>query len=246
MSGGSMICWASVVLALFSVGASASAAQTRSASTTTDQSRADDVQVRPAPRSPVRPARAPLGLRAYGFSDSTRMTAADTFLGVLGSETMTGAGGGFEVLRLWEGLFARVNYSQSSAVGVRSIVFDGDVIPLGIPTRIQLNPLEAGAGWRADFGRSGIVGVYGGGSLVRMRYRQTSDFAERGEDVDETFNGFSGFGGVDVTIARWVMIGAEGQYRTVPDGLGQDGISRELGDSDLGGVTFRVMVGIRR
>lgn len=233
-----------VALTLVSLFPSASLAQ--AIATPTVQSVADGAQVRTPARPPVRPRRAPLGLRAYGFSDSTQMTAADTFIGVLGSKTTTGVGGGVEVLRLWEGLFARVNYSQSSAEGVRSVVFDGEVIPLGIPMRIKLNPLEAGAGWRADLGRRAIVGVYGGGSLVRMRYRQTSDFAETGEDVDETFNGFSAYGGADVTIARWLMIGAEGQYRTVPNGLGQDGISAELGDTDLGGLTFRVMVGIRR
>jgi hypothetical protein len=235
-----------VALSLVSLFPSATNAQTIATPTTTVQSLADDAQVRTPARPPVRPRRAPLGLRAYGFSDSTQMTAADTFIGVLGSKTMTGVGGGVEVLRLWEGLFARVNYSQSSAAGVRSVVFDGEVIPLGIPMRIKLNPLEAGAGWRADLGRRGIVGVYGGGSLVRMRYRQTSDFAKTGEDVDETINGFSAYGGLDVTIAHWVMIGAEGQYRTVPNGLGQDGISAELGDTDLGGLTFRVMVGIKR
>jgi hypothetical protein len=44
----------------------------------------------------------------------------------------------------------------------------------------------------------------------------------------------------------WVIAGAEVQYRTVPDALGEGGVSQVFGDTDLGGVTVRVLVGIRR
>jgi hypothetical protein len=174
------------------------------------------------------------------------MTAADTFRATLGSTAMEGIGAGLEVLRLWEGVFARLNYSSSKRTGERVAMIDGNAIPLGIPMRVELTPIEAGAGWRSDLGRRRIVGMYGGGSLVRMRFRQTSDFAQGGEDVDETFSGYSVFGGLDVTIASWVMIGAEAHYRRVPDGLGQSGVSQALGETDLGGTTIRVMIGIKR
>jgi hypothetical protein len=207
---------------------------------------ADAGQLAPRRPAPPRRPRPPIGLRAYALSDSTEMTAADTFTATLGSKTMTGLGGGFEVLNLWSGLFARLNFSQSSGAGERVLLFDDEAIPLGIPMHVKLNPLEAGAGWRADLGRRRMVGVYGGGSLLRMRFRQTSDFADPDEDIDETTNGFAAFGGVDVTIARWVMIGAEGQYRRVPNAIGQDGLSQAFGENDLGGMTFRVLFGIRR
>jgi hypothetical protein len=194
----------------------------------------------------LRPAQPSIGLRAYAFVDATEMTAADTFRATLGATAMEGIGGGLEVLRLWEGVFARLNYSTSKRTGERVAMIDGNAIPLGIPMRVEITPLEAGAGWRSDLGRRRLVGLYGGASLVRMRFRQTSDFAARDEDVDETFNGYGVFGGLDVTIASWVMIGAEAQYRLVPDGLGQSGVSQALGETDLGGTTIRVMIGIRR
>jgi opacity protein-like surface antigen len=202
----------------------------------------------PPPARPgiVRPDQPPIGLRAYGFMDSTTMTASESFEATLGSKTMRGIGGGFEVLRLWEGVFARLNYSTAKRTGERVIVFEGEAISLGIPMAVEITPLEAGAGWRSDFGRRRIVGFYGGGSLVRMRYRQTSDFAERDEDIDDTFTGYAVFGGLDVTIASWVMIGAEAQYGWVPNGLGQSGASQAFGETDLGGRSFRVMVGIKR
>jgi opacity protein-like surface antigen len=210
------------------------------------ESFADASQLAPRRPAPPRRPRPPIGLRAYAFSDSTEMTAAETFTATLGSKTMTGLGGGFEVLNLWSGLFARLDFSQSSAAGQRVVFFEDEAIPLGIPMHVTLNPLEAGAGWRVDLGRRRLVGVYGGGSLLRMRFRQTSDFADPDEDIDDTTNGFAAFGGVDVTIARWVMIGAEGQYRRVPNAIGQDGVSEAFGENDLGGLTFRVLFGIRR
>jgi len=203
------------------------------------------VEAQTSPGLP-RPQPPAIGLRAYGFADSTEMTAVETFRATLGSTTFEGIGGGLEVLRLWEGVFARLAYSSSNRTGERVAVIDTTTIPLGIPMRIELSPLEAGAGWRGDLGRNPVVGIYGGASLVRMRFRQESDFAQRDEEFDETFNGYSVFGGLDVTIANWVMIGAEAQYRRVPGGLGQSGVSQVFGETDLGGTTLRVMVGIRR
>jgi len=203
----------------------------------------DDSQARP--RTAAKRPPEPIGFRLYAFSDATGMTASKTFDATLGQTTMTGLGGGGEVLRLWRGVFARVGISTSSAAGQRVLVFEGNAIPLGIPMHVTLTPIEIGGGWRQDLGRLRAFGVYAGGSLVRMRFEQTSDFAHSGENVDETTSGFAAFGGVDYTIARWIVIGAEAQFRTVPDALGADGASKAFGETDLGGVTFRVMFGIR-
>ena len=201
------------------------------------------VQARP-PAVPAR--RPPIGFRAYAWSDATEMAAADTFDATLGTTRMTGLGGGGEVLRLWRGVFARAGISTSSAAGERVVVFEREAIPLGIPMHVRLTPLEIGGGWRTDFGRQRAVGVYGGGALIRMHFEQTSDFAQSGEDIDQTTSGFAAFGGVDYTIARWIVIGAEGQYRSIPNAIGQDGASKAFGENDLGGLTFRVVFGIRR
>jgi hypothetical protein len=203
-----------------------------------------NLQIRP--RQPVRPRREPIGVRAYAFSDATTMRATKTFDATVGTTTMTGLGAGVEVLRLWHKVFARAAFSTSSAVGERVIVFEGKPIPLGIPMHVRLSPIELGGGWREDLGRRRTVGVYAGASIIRMRFEQTSDFAQADDDVDETSGGFAAFGGVDYTIAKWLVVGAEGQFRTVPNALGQDGVSKALGEKELGGMTFRVMFGIRR
>jgi hypothetical protein len=203
-----------------------------------------NLQIRP--RQPVRPRREPIGLRAYAFSDATTLDAKKTFNATLGTSTMTGLGAGVEVLRLWHKVFARGAFSTSSAAGERVIVFENTAIPLGIPMHVRLSPLEVGGGWREELGRRRTVAIYAGASFMRMRFEQTSDFAAADDDLDEAFSGFVTFGGVDYTIAKWIVVGVEGQSRFLPNAIGQDGASKAFGEKDLGGMTFRVMFGIRR
>ena len=51
-------------------------------------------------------------------------------------------------------------------------------------------------------------------------------------------------GGADVTVWRMLQIGAEARYRWVPDGLGIGGVSDAFNETDLGGTTFRVRIGV--
>ena len=88
--------------------------------------------------------------------------------------------------------------------------------------------------------------AYGGGGLVRVEYRETSDFSSSLENVRESFSGYFVFGGVEVPIWKWIFAGAEAQYRSVPDALGDGGVSEHFGESDLGGTVLRVMIGIRK
>ena len=62
----------------------------------------------------------------------------------------------------------------------------------------------------------------------------------------ESFSGYFVFGGVEVPIWKWIFAGAEAQYRSVPDALGDGGVSEHFGESDLGGTVLRVMIGIRK
>jgi hypothetical protein len=55
------------------------------------------------------------------------------------------------------------------------------------------------------------------------------------------------FGGAELTIWKWLIAGAEAQYRAVPDALGgEDSISELYNETDLGGASIRVLFGIRR
>jgi hypothetical protein len=110
-----------------------------------------------------------------------------------------------------------------------------------------MRPLEFGLGWRATpLGRSGRVVPYAAGGLLIMGYQETSEFADDEENVERTFNGFSFLGGIEIRLAPWVIAGAEAQYRSIPDAIGAGGVSQAFDETDLGGFTFRVLVGLGR
>jgi hypothetical protein len=212
------------------------AAQTRA-----DAAAADAAQVQPlAP-----PAR--IGFRAFGHYELVSFAAKETFDAVFGRSTMEGPGGGGEVTGLWKGLFVRGAMSQMSDTGTRAFVYGNEVIPLNIPHTIKIRTVELGGGWRVQPRRVPRLAVYGGGGMLFVNYDQTSDFAEAGENASESFNGTMIFGGAELTIWKWLIAGAEAQYRAVPDALGgEDSISELYNETDLGGASIRVLFGIRR
>lgn len=195
--------------------------------------------------APPRP-RAPRSyFRGYVTFDSTALAASQTFDAIVGKPRLSMVGGGGELLDIWKGLFARVAVSSVKETGSRAELFNGEVIPLGIPLTVELRPLEVAAGWRVPL-LAGRLVPYGGGGVLRMGYRETSTFAMAGENTSRTFGGSVFFGGVEARIVSWIVAGAEVQYRTVPDALGAGGLSEAFGETDLGGTTMRVLIGIRR
>lgn len=185
-------------------------------------------------------------LRAYFHVDFTTLAASRTFDAVIGKSQLSMQGGGGEALNLWKGLFARVAFSSARETGSRVIVIDDEVIPIGIPLTVELKPLEIGGGWRFRPMAGGRIVPYVGAGVLRVGYRERSDFAQSGDDTDATFNGSFVFGGVEASLFSWIIAGVEAQYRTVPDALGGGGVSGAFGETDLGGTTLRVLIGIRR
>ena len=52
-------------------------------------------------------------------------------------------------------------------------------------------------------------------------------------------------GGVEFRVHKWIGLSVDAQYTHVPDILGQGGVSKEAGETDLGGIAarFKVIVG---
>jgi hypothetical protein len=184
--------------------------------------------------------------RAFVVVDSNAMAASQTFDAIFGTSRLSAKGFGGEALSLWRGLFARAAMSSMRQNGSRVIVSDGEVASLGIPLRMSMRPVEIGAGWRMAPVARGLVVPYAGGGMLRVTYTESSDFAEAAEDSETAFSGAHVFGGLEARVAPWVVAGAELQYRSLADALGDGGVSKEFGESNLGGLTFRVLIGIRR
>lgn len=183
--------------------------------------------------------------RAYVMLDHTALAAPDTFDAIVSKSSLRMIGGGGEAF-IWKGLFARVAFSSTTETGSRAEVYNRDVIPLGIPLTVELRPLELAAGWRFDSTARARIVPYAGGGLLRMGYKETSDFAMGDENTSATFTGGVVFGGVEVRPVSWLIAGAEVQYRSVPNALGDGGLSEAFDEHDLGGLTVRVLFGIRR
>ena len=121
-----------------------------------------------------------------------------------------------------------------------------EVIPLGIPVDVTVTPIEISAGWRFRVRQLPKLIPYVAGGLTSMRYQETSDFATPAEDVDETFNGYHVLGGAEYKITRWLGVAGEASWTTVPDAIGEAGVSEAFNETDLGGTTFRLKITIGR
>ncbi len=186
-----------------------------------------------------------IALRAYGIVDLDSVAATQSFTAVLGTSKLKAFGGGVDVVDIWKHLFVRVAVTRARKTGSRVFVSGAQVFPLGIPLTVTMTPVEAGGGWRFPLKAGGRLTPYAGLAFLSMGYSETSSFAQSGEDTSERFKGQDVFGGVDVGIVRWLFASGEVQYRRVPKAIGAGGASKDFGESDLGGVTARLTIGIR-
>jgi hypothetical protein len=196
-------------------------------------------------RRPQTQPRRGIGVHGFVLYESTAMIASQSFDAVLGTSTLSGSGGGFEVLRLWRGLFARVVGSTARHDGSRALIAGSETVSLDIPVTVEVSPLVIGAGWRVPVGPTGRIVPYGGGGFMRLSYRETSKFAADDENTVAVFHGYTIFGGVDVGIWKVLSAGIEAEVRHAPRAIGKAGASEVFDEHDLGGSAFRVLVGVR-
>jgi hypothetical protein len=196
----------------------------------------------PAQTRPRPPARAPerIGGRVFASVMRDRMSATESFEAVIGRDTVTSFGGGAQATNVWKGLFLEVSIERSKVDGERVFVFDGDVFPLGIPLEIEMLPIDIVGGWRHRVANR--VFAYGGGGVTLLTYKETSEFADDDEDIDERYTGFVVLGGVEAGVAQWVHLRGEVRFRSVSDVLGVGGASQAFDETTLGGIGFGVKI----
>ena len=174
--------------------------------------------------------------------------ARDSFdaVGITGNPVTYG--GTVEAVRVFRSLFVRGSVDWTSETGERVFLSDtGERYPLGIPLEIELMPIEFSAGWRFEgrsARRSPVVPYVGGGAGLLL-YRETDQFAEGDDEVDERFASYHALAGVDLCFHRLIGARLEYRFRHVPDSLGDGGVSAVTGDTSLGGsvLFFGIVVG---
>jgi hypothetical protein len=177
-------------------------------------------------------------------------TAKDSFEAILDTTSATEIGGGAQIA--WtsgklRGIFIEVDGSRVEETGERAFVHQGEVFRLGIPLTIGLKPLEVTGGYRLNRvrrtrggGGASPLAYFAGGGIGSLGYREIDDDGV----LAERFTSYHVMGGADVTLLRHLLIGGEARYRWVPDALGLGGVSEAFNETDLGGPSFRVRIGV--
>ena len=186
-----------------------------------------------------------IDIKGYGLVGGMSFAASESFDAVLDTSSGVIFGGGAEVGLPWGGLYFGVGAWRYSNDGERVFVSGSDVFPLGIPLSVDITPIEVTAGWRFKQISPRLV-PYVGGGWSSYSYKETSDFAATGDDVDERFNGFHILGGVEFKAARWLGIGGEIVFSRVPNALGVSGVSEAFDEDNLGGTSYRLKISVGR
>lgn len=182
----------------------------------------------------------------FGLFDYSSIASPKSYDAVFGKHATAAPGAGVEAIDIWKHFFVRIAGSQASIDGERVVIFNGDVFKLGIPLTVEMTPIEVGGGWRfPPKNPAARFAPYMGISAVMLKYKETSSFADAGDNVDEVFTGAAFFGGVDVRVARQVFGGIEAQYRSINAKPGPDSAAASFNEKNLGGTTFRVRLGVR-
>jgi opacity protein-like surface antigen len=181
------------------------------------------------------------GIRGYGEAAYTWFTAADSFKAIFDTSGGFFYGGGAQVY--FGPIYVDVGVSRFEKTGERAFVFEGDVFQVGIPDRITMTPFVVTAGYRFPAAARSVP--YLGGGVGSLKFEETSDFADPGENVSDSFTSYHAVGGVEYAATRWLFVSGEVGYAWVPDALGAPGIAADFDESDLGGfsVAVKVLVG---
>jgi hypothetical protein len=182
----------------------------------------------------------------YATAGRITFTSADSFDAIVGSPSGPLAGGGVRVGLPLGGLFVDVGAWRFRAEGERVFVSGADVFPLGIPVTIAVTPVEVSAGWQFRLRRLPRLRPYLAAGLTSMSYRETSQFAAASEDVEERFSGYHLLGGAEFRLARWIGVAGEAAWTTVPEAIGEQGVSAAFNETDLGGTSLRLKITIGR
>ena len=207
-------------------------------------------QTKPRPAAARPKPAGGIQIGGYAMFGRINFAAVDSFDAILGESSGPIFGGGARVglpVRVPSGgLFVDVGAWQYRGDGERVFVNNGQTFPLGVAVEITVTPIEIGAGWQFKLRKLPKLLPYVGGGFTSMLYKETSELSSAGEDVDEHFTGYHLGGGAEYKITRWLGVAGELAWTTVPDSIGEGGVSEAFNETDLGGTTFRFKITIGR
>jgi hypothetical protein len=150
--------------------------------------------------------------------------------------------GGFFQLGLGRSFFISAHGRYFERTGERVFVASagGEVFRLGHPLTIRLIPVYGAVGYR--FVNSARWAPYVKVGLGATSYRETSDVAGLIETASATKAAYHFAAGVDVLTGP-LRFGVEVTYSLVPNTIGESGVSKVYGETDVGGATIVARLG---
>jgi hypothetical protein len=201
---------------------------------------------RPAPRRPLPPLppEPPISFRPFVMGTEEAFAAVETFKAIFGKSYAPFFGGGLQVAFHGK-YYVEVGASRFQQTGSRVFRNNGQNFSLGIPLTATITPLEITGGYRFRPRQFRQLRPYVGAGVTSYSYKEVSNFAVSGEDLTTRHAGLVGVGGLEFRLHRYVGISADMEVSHVTGILGQQGISKEVGESNLGGISarFRLIVG---
>jgi hypothetical protein len=183
-----------------------------------------------------------VSVRPFFVVTGEQMAAKSSFDAVFGQSFEPFFGGGVSVI-LSDGIWVDASISRFQKTGQRAFDSDGQIFQLGIPLTATITPIEVSGGYR--FRTSPRIWTYVGGGVGSYGYEESSSDAIAADNVSARHIGYLLVGGVEGRVQKWISLAADVQFTRVSGILGTSGISKDLGENDLGGigVRFRVLVG---
>lgn len=169
-----------------------------------------------------------------GYAELTN--ASKSAKAIFDGSTGGGTVGGFIRLGLGQSFFVEAHGRRFQRTGERVFVANngGEVFRLGHPLTVRLIPVYGVVGYR--FGRSSHFAPFVTVGLGATSYKETSDVAGLIETQSATK--FSGHGALGLDyFAGPLRFGVEVGYSTVPNTIGEAGVSKVYGEKDVGGLT---------
>jgi hypothetical protein len=181
--------------------------------------------------------------RGFFVFTEQSFAAKTTVEAAFGSSTQPFFGGGLQVASP-NGLYIEFGITRFQKTGQRAFISNGQTYPLGIPLKATVTPIEFSVGYRFGAKSSKVI-PYVAGGIGRYAYREESDFSGDGDNIDTHHVGYLATGGVEFRVQKWIGVAVDANYTHVPGILGTGGVSKDAGETDLGGIAarFKLLIG---
>lgn len=190
------------------------------------------------------PRRGRMMIRGFGQAGGTFFTAKNSFETIVGTAMGAVYGVGGQVV-FPSGAFVQGSGERFVKTGSRVVVSGTQIFTLAIPDTVTVTPIQFTAGYR-DRSYGGAFPYLGVGLGWQTLQEESPSLTE---DQQRTRHGHVGYhilGGAEFPFSPWLSVAGEVQWTSVPNVLGDTGVSALFEEDDFGGTAFRFKVIVGR